>query len=84
MEIIKLFQMMVKYDSSDLHLKVDQPPVFRVHGQLTRMQNTAGLSPDALQALLYPIMSEDDKNELRERGKRRLCLVRTGTGSFSL
>ena len=44
MEIAKLFSIMIKHDASDLHIKVGQPPVFRVHGQLSRMQNTPALS----------------------------------------
>ena len=45
MKIADLFQMMAKHNASDLHIKAGEPPVFRVAGQLARMQNVPPLTP---------------------------------------
>ncbi|MFW5829422.1 MAG: type IV pilus twitching motility protein PilT [Planctomycetota bacterium] len=68
MEIHKLFRMMVKYDASDLHLKINQPPVFRVQGHLTRMQNTPPMVDRQVEALIGEVLSDKQVGILEERG----------------
>ncbi|TVR41199.1 MAG: PilT/PilU family type 4a pilus ATPase [Planctomycetota bacterium] len=82
MEIHKLFEMMVKYNSSDLHLKAGQPPVFRVSGQLTRMQNTPPMNGEDTQRLLTPLLSEDHREILHERGNVDFAYSMAGIGRF--
>ena len=68
MEIHKLFKMMAKHQASDLHIKVGQPPVFRVNGALSRMQNAPALDESNIDALVTSIMSEQQQQELETRG----------------
>ena len=37
-EVNKLFRMVMKYEASDLHLKVGQPPMMRLRGDIRRVQ----------------------------------------------
>jgi twitching motility protein PilT len=82
MEIVKLFSMMVKHDASDLHVKVGQPPVFRVAGQLSRMQNVASLQPDQTRSLLEPLLSEDQRLMLEQRGNVDFAWYQADVGRF--
>jgi twitching motility protein PilT len=68
MEIHKLFRMMLKYDSSDLHLKVHQPPVFRVQGQLTRMQNSQPMTDKQVELLIMEVLNDKQRAILDSRG----------------
>jgi len=68
MKILDLFHMMVKHNASDLHIKAGEPPVFRVAGQLARMQNVPPLSANDTEALLSTIMDERAQGQLAENG----------------
>ena len=84
MQIHKLFEMMVRYNSSDLHIKSGQPPVFRVSGQLTRLQNTPPMTGEDTQKLLMPTLSEDQRQTLEERGNVDFAYGMTGIGRFRM
>ncbi len=54
-----LLRLLVEKEASDLHIKVGNPPVMRVHGELTRRNEFPVLTPDDTYNLMYPIMNED-------------------------
>jgi twitching motility protein PilT len=62
-----LLKALVKSGSSDLHLRVGEPPVFRTHGEVTRQKGGA-LTGDALALLLLSIMPERNRGEWKETG----------------
>lgn len=53
-----LLRQAARLDASDLHLSVDDPPTFRVHGELAR-QGTVPLSPDDLQQIAQAVVPAD-------------------------
>jgi twitching motility protein PilT len=63
----ELLRALVTSQSSDLHLRVGEPPVFRTHGTLVRQEGTP-LTPDALEHLILSIMPERNRAEWRETG----------------
>jgi twitching motility protein PilT len=82
MKITELFQMMVKHNASDLHIKVGEPPIFRVAGQLARMQNVPPLGAEDTEALLFPLLSEKQKAKLEARGYEDFSFALPDTGRF--
>jgi twitching motility protein PilT len=52
-----LLRQMPGVDASDLHLRVDEPPVFRIHGKLTRLDYPA-LKPGETEELMFAIVDE--------------------------
>jgi twitching motility protein PilT len=62
----QLFNELVKSGSSDLHLRTDQPPVLRLHGE---MERTSGprISEGELDLLIKSIMSPKALGEFQER-----------------
>jgi twitching motility protein PilT len=56
--IHELLQLVVDHDGSDLHLRVDEPPVIRIHGRLRRLP-LPRLTPDDTQRLMYGLLNPD-------------------------
>src|SRR5436190_19242731 len=63
----KLLRALVQASSSDLHLRVGEPPMFRTHGEIQR-QNGTGLSVNDLELLVLSIMPERNRGEWKETG----------------
>src|SRR5438067_10896430 len=66
-EVNKLFRMVMKYEASDLHLKVGQPPMMRLRGDIRRMEMRP-LTQEDMERLLYPQLKEKHKKILDEEG----------------
>jgi len=54
-----LLHMLVKQEASDLHLRVGEPPVMRIHGDLRRLDGFELLADRDMHDLLYPIMTPE-------------------------
>ncbi len=68
-EIHKIFRMAVKYKTSDLHLKVGQPPKLRVYGKLKSVPCPSEvLTEERIEKLIFEILSEDQKNFFLKNG----------------
>jgi twitching motility protein PilT len=65
--IDKLLEACVKQGASDIHITVGQPPVFRLHGRLRRLE-TKVLEPDDTVALMKSVAPERCQRELQEVG----------------
>ena len=65
--IDKLLQACVKQNASDIHLAVGQPPVFRLHGRMRKLE-TKVLEPEDTVALMKSIAPERCQRELQEVG----------------
>ena len=63
----KLLRALVQSSSSDLHLRVGEPPMFRTHGEIKR-QAGSGLSVNDLELLVLSIMPERNRGEWKETG----------------
>jgi len=62
-----LLQLMVQEGASDLHLRVGVPPVIRLHGILHRVEGPP-LRPEDTEELMRTITSEENVQQVRERG----------------
>ncbi len=65
--IDKLLQACVKQGASDIHITVGQPPVFRLHGRMRKLETKVLQSEDTV-ALMKSITPERCQKELQERG----------------
>lgn len=65
--IDKLLHACIKQGASDIHLTVGQPPVFRLHGRLRRLE-TKSLEADDTVALMKSITPDRCQQELQEAG----------------
>ncbi len=64
-EIDKLFKLMVQQNASDMHLSAGTQPFFRIHGEMVGL-NHPPLENDAIQALIFEILTEKQKRQFIE------------------
>ena len=57
----------MKYQGSDLHLKVGQPPMMRLHGVIRRMEMRP-LTQEDMERLFFPVMKQHYVTTLKETG----------------
>jgi len=67
LEIDKLFRACVKHKASDLHLKVDKPPMLRVDGTLRPMDREP-ISDEEMVRLTFPLMNERSRKIFERDG----------------
>ncbi|MBI3408530.1 MAG: PilT/PilU family type 4a pilus ATPase [Planctomycetes bacterium] len=66
-EVNKLFRMTMKHQASDLHLKVGQPPMMRLKGDIRRMEMRP-LTQEDMERLLLPLLAPSHRKILEEEG----------------
>ena len=67
LEIDKLFKALVKLEGSDLHLKVDRPPLVRTKGEL-RPLNRPDIGLEEMVDLLIPMLTDRHRKMFEEDG----------------
>jgi twitching motility protein PilT len=77
----KLLRGLVQSGSSDLHLRVDEPPMFRTHGEIQRQDGTK-LSVNDLELLILSIMPERNRGEWKESGDTDFAYEIPGVARF--
>ena len=65
-KIDALFRMMKEQGASDLHLSTGNPPIFRLHGEMERL-NFKSLAHDELKSILFEILDEKQKVLFEEK-----------------
>jgi twitching motility protein PilT len=66
-EVNKLFRMVMKHEASDLHLKVGQPPMMRIRGDIRRA-DMRPLTQDDMERLLLPHLNAKQRKILEDEG----------------
>src|SRR5687767_7243262 len=66
-EVNKLFRMVMKYQASDLHLKVGQPPMMRLRGDIRRTEMRP-LTQEDMERFFYPILKPKHRQILEDEG----------------
>src|SRR5437867_3611392 len=77
----ELLRALVQSGSSDLHLRVAEPPVFRTHGEMKR-QGTPPLSTEQLELMLLAVMPERNRAEWKETGDTDFAYEIAGLARF--
>ena len=65
-DLDELLQTLVEREGSDLHLRAGEPPIFRIHGDLTRTEYPV-LTPEDTRNLVISIMNEERLASFAER-----------------
>src|SRR6266508_4164962 len=77
----KLLRALVQSSSSDLHLRVGEPAMFRTHGEIKR-QSGAAVSVNDLELLVLSIMPERNRGEWKETGDTDFAYEIAGLARF--
>jgi len=81
--LVKLLKELVASESSDLHMRVGEPPVFRTHGDIKR-QEGAPITDDQLTLMLLAIMPERNRGEWKETGDSDFAYEISGLARFRI
>jgi twitching motility protein PilT len=73
-EVNKLFRMVMKHEASDLHLKVGQPPMMRLRGDIRRVESRP-LTQEDMERMLYNILTPRQKRIIDEEGGVDFCHI---------
>ena len=65
MDISELLAFTVKNKASDLHISSAEPPMIRIHGDITRIKVPA-INARTVQAMVYDIMTDDQRKHFEE------------------
>ena len=65
-KIDSLFRMMKQQGASDLHISSGAPPIFRLHGEMEKL-NYPPLSDQQARALLFEILTEEQRAAFEEK-----------------
>jgi len=77
----KLLRALVQSHSSDLHLRVGEPALFRTHGEIKRQSGPA-LNVNDLELLVLSIMPERNRGEWKETGDTDFAYEIAGVARF--
>jgi twitching motility protein PilT len=80
-KLAKMLKTLVQSASSDLHLRVGEPPLFRTHGEIQR-QTGESLSASALELLVLSIMPERNRDQWKETGDTDFAYEIPGLARF--
>ena len=65
-QIEDLLRQLVSESGSDLHLRVGEPPILRIHGELKRLEQRPRLEAAVVEAMVTSIMPDRNWSEFRE------------------
>ena len=81
-EIDMLLRELVQKSGSDLHLRVGEPPIIRVHGAMMRLDWAQPITNDQLESMLLAIMPDRNRNEYTQLNDTDFAYEITGLARF--
>ena len=80
-KIDALFNLLKQQGASDLHLSTGAPPIFRLHGEMEKL-NYPPLTNEQVRALLYEILTEEQRQSFEERKDLDFAYALPGVARF--
>jgi twitching motility protein PilT len=77
-----LLQMMVARQASDIHLTTGLKPYLRIHGEIQPIEEAEILTSEAITAMVYEIMREDNRDQFRDEWDTDFAYGLSGVGRF--
>ncbi|MBI4616341.1 MAG: type IV pilus twitching motility protein PilT [Planctomycetes bacterium] len=81
-KIDDLFQLMVHWKASDLHMSSGSPPMFRIDGQIVPHTDAGPNDTAALQEMVFEIMSERNRQEFEKTNDTDFAYELAGIGRY--
>jgi twitching motility protein PilT len=82
MDLAELLQHAVESGASDLHLTASRPPMVRINGRLIPSGYKTDLEPDTTKALVYSILTDDQKAKFEEEHELDFSIGIPGVSRF--
>ena len=77
-----LFQRMVASGASDLHMTSNLVPMFRLHGEMVKVEGCSVITPEQMQAILYEIAPAPNRAEFEETSDTDFAYALPNEGRF--
>ncbi len=77
-----LLRMLVESEASDLHLRVGEPPIMRVHGLLRRVPNLPVLTDRDMYDTLYIMLNDDRRTRFEQNMELDMSYAVPGLARF--
>jgi len=81
-EIDKALRTLIEREGSDLHIKVNSPPIARLHGELSHLEGYQPLSAEDTEKALQDIAEARSLSEFEEDGEADFAYSITGLARF--
>jgi len=81
-EIDSALRTLIERDGSDLHIKVNSPPIVRVHGELVPLEGHGELSPEETEKAFHDIAEVRSLTEFEEEGEADFSYSISGLARF--
>jgi twitching motility protein PilT len=81
-ELDALLRQLVDKQGSDLHLRVGEPPIIRMHGEMTRLTGVDTLTNERLESMLLAIMPDRNRHEYAELNDTDFAYEISGLARF--
>ncbi len=81
-EVDALLRQLVEKSGSDLHLRVGEPPIIRMHGEMTRIDGAQPLTNERLESMLLAIMPDRNRREYSDLNDTDFAYEITGLARF--
>src|SRR5919106_952811 len=78
----ELLEQVLERGASDLHITSGAPPVIRVNGALTRLEQFPELAPDVIQRMVYSILTQRQRERLEQDLELDVSYALPGRGRF--
>jgi len=82
LDINDLLKQSAAYDASDLHVKVGNPPVIRVDGQLHPVPNTRRITQEDVMKMGFSVMNDAQKEKFKRSSEIDIAYSVPGLGRF--
>ena len=82
MQLTDILKTALAKGASDIHLKVGNPPIFRVDGSLRALKEAPRLSPEVMKEVAYSVMTDRHKERFQEENEIDLSYAVSGMGRF--
>jgi twitching motility protein PilT len=83
-KIDNLLNKVLELGGSDLHIKVDEPPIVRAQGVLQRIEGYKPFSSEEIQDIVFEVMTEDQKERFKNEWELDVSYELSGKARFRM
>ncbi|HSA32528.1 MAG TPA: PilT/PilU family type 4a pilus ATPase [bacterium] len=78
----EILALAAKIQASDIHLKTFSAPVFRINGQLVKVEEFGPLKPEHIDTIVEEALNDDQRAQFKESNEVDLAYSLAGVGRF--
>ena len=80
----EILALAAKISASDIHLKTFSPPVFRINGNLVKVEEFGALKPEQIDLIMAEALNEEQRAFFKENNEIDLAYSLAGVGRFRM